>query len=258
MQFFRLRLFAFGDIFNGRFATFSRPSQLLHQDDVNKRVEVSTGIQGILNGHNLWTINCLQVLKNLVVITLVVIKLIHEENNGLLQLFGITEVVLSSYFRTKLTVNKQHSRVGYVKRSQSSTNEVITTRAVNDVQLLALPFSVEYCWEYRVSVIVLNREVVTHRILLSDTSAATDLTTMIKQRLCQSGLTRSIITKQGNVLDFLRIVNFHGIYFLQLNRLVNLGTCFKRHCAKFRVSQKRAQVMKNILLSKREWICCIT
>ena len=52
-------------------------------------------------------------------------------------------------------------------------------------------------------------EIIGHGILLSNASTTIDDTSLIEESLSEGGLTRAIIAKQCNVLDFVSLINFH-------------------------------------------------
>ena len=102
---------------------------------------------------------------DIIEVTLVRIKLIDKEDDRLAQLLCVAEVILCTYLRTILTIDKNHSLIGNIERSNSTTHEVITSWTVYDIKLLVVPFYMKNSWEYRIAVFQLNWEVVTHRIL---------------------------------------------------------------------------------------------
>ncbi len=68
-------------------------------------------------------------------------------------------------------------------------DEVISARAVDDVELFALPFYVERGAEHAVAILLLYRIVVTYGVFLSNATAAGDLAGMEKQSFGQGCLT---------------------------------------------------------------------
>jgi hypothetical protein len=74
----------------------------------------------------------------------------------------------------------------------------------------------EYCAEYRVSIFLLYGEVVTYSILLCDASTTLDDACLVQQALRQGCFTCTVIAKQGNVLDFMCLIDFHCVSILRL------------------------------------------
>ena len=79
----------------------------------------------------------------------------------------------------------------------------------------------KHSWEHGITVILLNREIIRHCILCRDAAAAFYQTTLKKQSFRESGLAWSVIAKERNVLDFVRIIYFHDA--IDYKWLVNLG-----------------------------------
>ena len=65
--------------------------------------------------------------------------------------------------------------------------------------------------KHRIAIFLLHREVIADCILGSNSAATFYNTTLKEQRFCESGFTRAIIAKQGNVLNFIRLKYFHDI-----------------------------------------------
>ena len=118
-------------------------------------------------------------------------------------------MVLRGYLRAVLRVDEQDGSVSDSHSGQSSTSEVITARAVDDVQLLIVPLHMERSSEDAVAVFLLHGEVVGHGVLLRDASATCDDATLEEQRFGEGGLTSPVTAKQGNVLDFLCLIVSH-------------------------------------------------
>ena len=69
------------NIFNGGCTTFGAPRIFFHQKYINQRIEVRSGSQRILHGNYLRTISRRQLLQYHIIITLLMVKLIHQENH---------------------------------------------------------------------------------------------------------------------------------------------------------------------------------
>ena len=70
--------------------------------------------------------------------------MVHQEDDGLAQFFGVTEVVLRSHFRAELSVEQEQGGVGYVEGCHGCADKVVRTRAVDDIELFAIALYVEY------------------------------------------------------------------------------------------------------------------
>ena len=190
-------------------AAFRLPRVLLHQQDVDERVEIRTFVEGVLDWDHLRTIDANQAVEHLVVVALLRVQLVHEEDDGLAQLLRVAEVVLSADLWPILTIDEQQGCVSHMQGCHRCTYEVISSRTVDDVQLLVVPLHMENGGENTIAVFLFHWEVVTHGILLGDATTTADNSCFIQKCFGKSGLTGTVIAKQGNVLDFVRLVNFH-------------------------------------------------
>ena len=105
-----------------------------------------------------------------------------------MQFLCISEIVLCANLRTILSVDKNNSLISNVQSCDCTTNEVIRTRAVNNIKLFVVPLNMEYCRENRITIFMLNWEVVTYRVLCLHCTTAFDDTTTENHRLGKSGL----------------------------------------------------------------------
>lgn len=121
----------------------SGPHEYFHQKYIDQRIEVRSGSQRILHGHHLRTVYGLQLLKHHIIIALFIIELVYQENNRFAQFLGVAEMVLRTYLGTVLPVQQQNGSICNVERRHGSPYKVITTRAVNDIQFLAVPLHME-------------------------------------------------------------------------------------------------------------------
>ena len=151
----------------------------------------------------------MQALKGVVIVTFLGIKLVNKEYYRLLEFLRIAEVVLCAHLGTHLTINQEHTGISNLECCKCCTYEVIRPRAVYNVKFLVIPLHMEDSRENGITILMFYREIVGDGILLSDTSTTIDDTSLIEQRFCEGGLTRAIIAKECNVLDFTGLINFH-------------------------------------------------
>ena len=81
MQFGCFFQFLCRNIFNGGCTTFGAPRIFFHQKYINQRIKVRSGSQRILHGNYLRTISRPQLLQYHIIITLLMVKLVHQENH---------------------------------------------------------------------------------------------------------------------------------------------------------------------------------
>ena len=143
VQFHRLVHLVGRDILNRRSTTLGLPRVFLHQQHVDHGIETGACLDRILNLYALRTVDLLHVRHHRVEIAVVAIQLVHQEDDGFLQLLRITERILGTYLRTILTVDQDHGLIGHVERSDSTTHKVVGTWTVDDVQLLVVPLNMK-------------------------------------------------------------------------------------------------------------------
>ena len=76
-------------------------------------------------------------------VALVAVKLVHEEDDRLLELLRVTEIVLRAHLGTVLAVNQYQGLVGNIERSDGLAYEIVRSGAVYDVKLLVVPLYVK-------------------------------------------------------------------------------------------------------------------
>ena len=132
------------DVLDDGRAAFGLPRIFLHQKHVDKRVEAVAGLYRVLYLHALAAVNLAHIAHYDVEVAVVAVKLVNEEYHWLLKLLGITERILRANLRTILSVDKYHGLVGNVECGDCSANEVVASRTVNHVELLAVPLHMEH------------------------------------------------------------------------------------------------------------------
>ena len=143
------------------------------------------------------------------VVALLGVELVDEEDDRLAQFLGVAEVVLCAHFGSILSVDEQQGRVSHMQGCHGSTHKVVGTGAVDDVQFLSVPFHMKNRGEDTVAILLLYRKIVAHRVLGSDATTTADDASLIQECFGKGSLTGTVIAKQGNVLDFVGLVNFH-------------------------------------------------
>ncbi len=109
-------------------------------------------------------------------------------------------MVLRTYLGTVLPVQQQNGSICNVERRHGSPYKVITTRAVNDIQFLAVPLHMENGGKHRIAVFLLHREVIADCILGSNPAATFYNTTLKEQRFRESGFTRASLPRRAMFL----------------------------------------------------------
>jgi hypothetical protein len=101
------------------------PRQLLHDEHVDETIELGSCLQRILNLHTFRAVDLLHRGDDVVEVALVGVELVDEEDDGLLELVGISERVLGAYLRAILAVDEDHRLVGNVQRSDCASYKVV-------------------------------------------------------------------------------------------------------------------------------------
>ena len=198
-----------GDVFDGGDSALGLPAEFLHEQYIDERVESWASFKRVLNLYALAAIDILHAVDDVVEVALFTVELINKENDRLFQFFGIAKVVLRTHFRTVLAIDEDDSLVGDIERSDGAPNEIVGSRAVYNVEFLVVPFHMEYCWEDRVSIFQLNREIVAHGVLCLHASAALDDTGFVKHTFGKCGLAAARTAEQCDVLNFVCLIYFH-------------------------------------------------
>ena len=183
------------NVFDHGSSAFLLPCEFFHQNHVDETIESSPSCQGILHGNSLFTVDGLQIVKDSVVVAILVVKLIDEEDNGFVEFFRVAEVVLCTYFRTESTIDEEDSRVGHIESGHRCAHKVVRTWAVDDIELLLIPFYVESSGKNRVAIFLFDWEVVGNGIFLGNTTAAWESTSVIEHAFCERGFTRTVVAK---------------------------------------------------------------
>ena len=202
-----------GDIFNGGSTALGLPGQFLHNEHVDDRVEARAGSHGELHRHHLRSIDVAHIREYQVEVAVVLIQLVQQENHWFLQFLCVAEGIHRAHLGAVSTIDKNDSLIGDVQCSDSTAYEVVRTRAVNNIQLFAVPLGVENSGEYRIAILLFHREIVTHRVLLLHSATALDYTTLKKHCLGKSSLAGTRTANQRDVLDFVRLINFHFLFW---------------------------------------------
>ncbi len=176
--------------------------ELLHQDDVDELMEILARLDRILHRNDLVAEGELQVLDQMVVVALGAVQLVDEEDDRLLQVFGVAEMVFRADLNALAAVYEQDCGVGDGHCGQCLTHEIGQARAVDDIQLLAVPFGVEHGAKDGITIVLFNREIVAHRSLLRHAALSVNLSGDVEHRLGQSCFSRIVAAQQGDVLDF--------------------------------------------------------
>ena len=183
------------DVFDHRITAFFLPREFFHQNHVDETIESCSRSQGILHGNSLFAVDGLQIIKDRIVVAILVVKLIDEEDNGFVELFRVAEVVLCTYFRTESTIDEEDSRVGHIESGHRCAHKVVRTWAVDDIELLLIPFYVESSGKNGVAIFLFDWEVVGNGIFLGNTTAARESTSMVEHAFCERGFSRTVVAK---------------------------------------------------------------
>ena len=214
MQFKSFSFFVLRDFNNGRHTSIRSPSVHLHQQYVDDAIKASSGTNRILYLYTLRTIYRLHIGDDVVEVALVRVELVDKEDNWLVKFFRIAEVVLCTNLRTILSVDKNYGLVGYVQGCDGSTDKIITTRTVYNIQFLVVPFHMENGRKYRIAIFMLYREIVAHSIVCFYCATALYDSTTEKHRLGKGGLAATRTAKKGNVLNLICLIDPHNFRFL--------------------------------------------
>ena len=145
-------------------ASFRLPAIHLHFQHIHHGVERGAARNRILYLYHLTAPTIPQLGDRAIVIRLIVIQLVDNENHRFMELLRVTELVDGTYLHAILGIQHHQSRIGHVQGRDSASHEIVRTRAIDEIQLSTLPFHTENGREYRVTILLLNREIIAHRI----------------------------------------------------------------------------------------------
>ena len=128
-----------------------------------------------------------------------------------MKLFSIPELVNGSNLNTVLGIQYHQCRIRDIQSGNSSSHEIIRTRTIDEIQLPILPFYTENGREHRVTILLLNREIIGHRISCLNGAATFYNSTLVKHSFSESGFPRARTSQDRDVLNFICLVYFHDI-----------------------------------------------
>ena len=102
-------------------------------------------------------------------------------------------MVLGSNFYACTSLDKDNGGICHVQCGNSRADKVITTGAIDKIQLLTIPLCMEDSRENGITVFLLYREIITNCILLGNTTSSLNDACLEKQGFCKGCLTRTII-----------------------------------------------------------------
>ena len=180
-----------GDVEHVWFAALRLPAIHFHLQHVHHGVKRGPGLHRILDLHGFGAVVFAELMDGVVEVGLVVVQLVDDEDDGLVELFGVAELVDGAHLDAVLSVDDHQGRVGDVEGRDGASDEVVRSGAVDEIQLQPVPFDAEYSGEDGVTVVLLYREIVADRVTGFHRATALDHSTLEEHGLCQGGLTRS-------------------------------------------------------------------
>ena len=198
------------DILDGGNTAVRAPGVFLHKKDIYHSVEARAALERILDRHNARTEDFLHLLDAVVIIGLFPVKLVEGENHRFLELGGRAENVLRTNLHSILGVNDDNAGVGHVQGCDGIAHEVICSGAVDDVEFLVEELSVEDRGENRVTILFFYREIVRYSVLGINCATAFYYSTLVKHSFSECGFPGSLAAEQGDVFDFVGLIDLHG------------------------------------------------
>lgn len=108
--------------------------------------------------HTFLPVDILHRVDDIIKVALVGVELVDQEDDRFLQFLRISEDILCSHLRTVLPVDKHEGSIRNVESRYRTTYEVVTSRTVDNIQLLVVPFRMENRREDGISVFLLHGE----------------------------------------------------------------------------------------------------
>ena len=199
-------------------ASVGTPRVFLHKQHVDKGIESRTALERILYGYHLFAEYVTHLLYHIFVIGLLAVKLVDGKYDRLVERRGSAEYVLSTNLHPILGIYEDYTRIGHVESRYSVAHKVVTARTVDHVELFVEKFGIEYGRKNRVTIFLLYWKIVTHCIFGIYGATAFYHSTLKEHRLSECGFTRALASKQGDVFDFVSLIDLHGVKVLILVR----------------------------------------
>ena len=176
----------------------------------------------VVIGYCIWTVDVFHRRHDGIEVALVAVELVNEKDYRLLQFLRISEVVLCPYLGPVLPVDEYHGLVGHIECRYRAAHEVVGTGAVDDIQLLVVPFYVEHRRENRVAILLFHGEIVAYGVLCLNGAAALYDAGFVEHCFGKSCLAATRTAKQCNVFNLVCLIYSHIVidlsWYLRYNR----------------------------------------
>ncbi len=146
-------------------------------------------------------------------ISFLMVQLIHDKNHRLMKFSGMSADNFSTHFHSPYSINHHNSSICHIQRRDNTSDKIISSRSINKIQFLSFPFRIQYCRKNRRTIFLLHRTVIRSRVFCIHSTSARNDPALIHHRFGQSGLSRPGTTHKCDILNFIRIVDFHSIRF---------------------------------------------
>ena len=143
MQLHRLVHLLCGDLQYVGHTTFGFPTIHLHFQYIHNGIEGTTAGNRILDRHDLATPAISQLCDGTLIIRLVIIQLVDHEDYRFVELLRVTELVDCTHLYTVLGIQDHQCGVCHVQCGNRTSDEVVRTRTVDEVQFAILPLYAE-------------------------------------------------------------------------------------------------------------------
>ena len=168
-------------------AALRPPSELLHDEHINHRVEARTRLCGKLYGYHFVAKGLFELVHNIVVVHILGIHLVERKDDGLVDLACSAVDVLCAHFHAILAVDYNHAAIGHIERCDGIANKIVHAWAVYHIELLVVELSIKNCGEYRVAILLLDWEVVAHGVAVLYSSTTVNYSTLVKHSFGECG-----------------------------------------------------------------------
>ena len=133
---------------NLRHTTLRFPFIHLHEQHINKGVELRALVNRELDRHHLAAVVILEALQAKLKIGLVTVKLVNHKYARLLHSLYLAELVLCANLHALSGVDEHESGICHAQRCYHTTHKIIGTRAINKVKFLSQPLHVQNSRKY--------------------------------------------------------------------------------------------------------------
>ena len=174
---------------------------VFHIKHIHKTIEAGTGIYRELYECSLGSKSGLDAVAGLIPVCFFMIELVDGKDNRHIVLGGIAGKNLSPDLNTLGTVHEKDTCLANLERLDRSTDEIIGTGSIDDIEFGVIQFGIECRSKNRLLVGLLEFSIVGYCVLVFHCAAAVDDLAFIKHSFGECGLAGLGRAQQDYITD---------------------------------------------------------